>query len=269
MSLDAVTRIVVLSIVLTVTVLPAVGLLLLRDARKARKDRRERTLGRFPDPAPEPSGVSAPWYVSVSLIMGFAVCSWLGLFASTRIWIAIAVILLFLWLRNRDPVVCRALKRLRRGERVGVAAELLPEFERKPTAPRANILAVALMAQSRWSEAYKYLLEAKERGLDPTVYRTNLALALTNLDRPGDAIAVLEPAVLGRRVTTGEVINYCQALIALDRLDEARHQLGRLERMYRKVAWISTGHLRTSIDECRSRLEARTGEKKPVGFDEL
>jgi hypothetical protein len=175
----------------------------------------------------------------------------------------------FLSLRRYDPVVARANRRVRCGATDAAAAELRAAMEVKPTADRANALACALVAKQQSTEAYKYLLEAKERGLHPSVVRNNAAVVLRGMGRPEEVLAVLEPDVLTRMAIPHEVITYCHALIDLNRRDAAWDQIQRLEQTFRSLPPSQARVLRPRIDECRDRFEAVGPVKKAGGLDEL
>ncbi len=183
-----------------------------------------------------------------------------------------ACLLIFLGIRNHDPVLSQSLKQFQAGDRDGAILTLRNAIDVRPTAIRANNLAVFLMAKENWIDAHKVLLLAKDLGLREDLYRTNLAWTLRSLGRPQDALAALEPHVLTNRAPLIEVCIYCETLLDLNRTQDALEQIGRAEKLFKT---IPTGgaeqarRARSSIDALRDRFEQRSSKKPSVTVDEL
>jgi hypothetical protein len=205
--------------------------------------------GPMAPPAPGVGGVTL-WTILLPLIL------FVGL-------IAIA------YLKGRDPLVGRALKRSRERDREG-AIEMLREGidSGRATGIRLNNLGVLYSESGDHAGALKRFQDAEKLEARQPVFLLNQVDSLRRLGRPTEAADLLEEVHGGRVIEFYRDYHTCLILADLGHFAEAREALARAERV-RVPGFFSKANreARTKlILECRDRLEgmprdmSRSGE---------
>jgi hypothetical protein len=179
-------------------------------------------------------------------------------------------LILVVWLKNRDPVTDRALKRAQEGDVDGAIRDLLEVTEIKGvTANRANALGCLYLEKTQYQEALERFAEAERLGYNSLVCRANRAVALRKGGRTEEAIALY--AELSQEKPDEPVIAamYCLTLADAGRTEEASEQYRRAQIPPPSVVPGEAHRVafEAILRECRERL----GETppKPEGLHEL
>lgn len=203
-----------------------------------------------------PSGAS-PWalFIAPAVLLGlFAVC------------------LLISWLRHRDPIIARALKRADGGDVDGAIGELRGGIETRGAKPnRLNALGCLYLQKDAPQDALGWFLEAEDRGGRRPVFQVNRAVALRKLGRLEESAAILGDVCSRVEKEPAFACLYCHVLADLGRRDEASDQLRRAEELIKvrmNPASIQRGR-EAAVQECRDRLGEKPKAPWVEGLEEL
>jgi Tetratricopeptide repeat len=181
------------------------------------------------------------------------------------------MVVLFYWMRSRDPISSRAKLCSDAGDLDG-AIEILREAIEvgKITAERANNLGLLYHQKKEPEQALKMFLDAAKLGADSPIYLANQAAALHDLGRYEDAAAILDDVCQKNPKNWGFAYSYGRVLISLRHFDEARVQIERAETLPiiggNRSALAERARL---IQECRALMAGKPTSTKPTGFEEL
>jgi hypothetical protein len=191
-------------------------------------------------PAPATSGVML-WTILLPMIL------FVGL-------VAIA------YLKGRDALVSRALRRSREGDREGAIEMLREGIESgRATGVRLNNLGVLYSENGDHTAALKQFLDAEKLGGRQPVFLLNQVDALRRLSRPTEAAALLEEVQGGGFLEFYRNYHNCLILADLGQYAEAGEALERAERvrMPRFLFKANREARAKLILECRDRLEGK------------
>ncbi len=179
-------------------------------------------------------------------------------------------LILVVWLRNRDPVTARAMKRAQDGDVDGAIRDLLEEIEIKgTTSNRANALGCLYLEKNHYREALERFAEAERLGYNSFVCRLNRAVALRKGGRTEEAVALYDE--LSREKSDEPLVAamYCLALADAGRTDEAHDQYRRAQ-LPPPVVVPGQAH-RDAFEALLRECRARMGETplKSEGIHEL
>jgi flagellar basal body-associated protein FliL len=179
-------------------------------------------------------------------------------------------LILVVWLKNRDAVTARAIKRAQDGDVDGALRDLLEVSEIKGvTAKRANALGCLYLEKKEYQEALERFAEAERLGYNSFVCRANRAVALRKSGRTEEAIALYDELSHEKPDEPAIAAMYCLALADTGQIEAAFEQYRRAQ-IPPPVAVPGEAHrvaFEAILRECRERL----GEMppKPEGLHEL
>ncbi len=177
-------------------------------------------------------------------------------------------LLFLMYLKSRDPLASRAMKRSREGDTEG-AIELLREGIEggRATGTRLNSLGCLYSENKDYASALKHFLDAEKIDGRQPIYVLNQVNCLRNLGRPTEAAALLEEVQGSGIIEFFRAYHACLLLADLGQFTEAREALGRAERarVPRLFAKAQRETRAKMLLECRNRLEGKVGNKTEDG----
>jgi tetratricopeptide (TPR) repeat protein len=172
----------------------------------------------------------------------------------------LAVLIIIAYVKAYDPLVSRALKRSREGDREGAIEMLREGIESgRATGARLNNLGVLYSENKDYAAALKQFQDAEKVGGRQAIFLLNQVDALRNLGRPTEAAALLEEVQGQGVIELFRAHHSCLILADLGEVDEAREVLRHAEgvRMPRLFTKANREARSKMILECRDRLEGK------------
>jgi Tfp pilus assembly protein PilF len=226
-------------------------------------------------------GAAASWGLLLCIVFAFAVAGNLlilrgsvlplGLMLMLPILMIICLIG-FVWIRDYDRDVRRALRRFQEGDQDGAIRELREVIDERGISPkRASGLGILLAQKSEWGEAEVLFRKALAQRPKDLNVRGNLGVMLWKQGRLEEAEPILRDVALTEPQQVVHLCNFCHVLVELGRIEEAATYFAHAEQALRSI--VATPSIKSQfesiVNECRTRLANARGEKSAERLEEI